>query len=272
MTNTKLLAALIAAAAISPAFAGTTSATFDFANLEWITAKNAVPAHFAGFTPAETLGSGAWDCTGHDICSSNLGTGALGGDLKYANNGIVVTATAKATVTSTTTVNHHQVTSSKTIDATVVQDHDDGYNAAKQIGAGLGVYHVTNNNSDDNITTGEALTMSFANAVTLTGFSLRSEGHNTTAWNPNATFELTVTGADNSVHVYDWKLAGQFSGLSLAGKSFAFSYGGAKADQFYLAGMTVQQATAPVPEPETYALMLAGLAAVGFVARRRQAQ
>lgn len=36
---------------------------------------------------------------------------------------------------------------------------------------------------------------------------------------------------------------------------------------FEVANFTV---TAPVPEPETYALMLAGLAAVGFISRRRR--
>ena len=40
-------------------------------------------------------------------------------------------------------------------------------------------------------------------------------------------------------------------------------------DAFEAANFTV---TAPVPEPETYVLMLAGLGAVGFMSRRRRRQ
>jgi len=37
-------------------------------------------------------------------------------------------------------------------------------------------------------------------------------------------------------------------------------------DQTY----SIEMVTAPIPEPETYALMLAGLGLVGFMARRRK--
>ncbi len=58
---------------------------------------------------------------------------------------------------------------------------------------------------------------------------------------------------------------------SLAAGTYSLNVFGNPSGQFgggyagFVAGVT-----APVPEPETYAMMLAGLAAVGFLARRRQ--
>jgi hypothetical protein len=48
--------------------------------------------------------------------------------------------------------------------------------------------------------------------------------------------------------------------------------GGAATQQVYWrqVSMTLDQQTAPIPEPETYAMMLAGLGLLGFAARRRK--
>ena len=46
----------------------------------------------------------------------------------------------------------------------------------------------------------------------------------------------------------------------------SFTANGQTVDQTY----SIQMVTAPIPEPETYALMLAGLGLVGFMARRRK--
>ena len=75
---------------------------------------------------------------------------------------------------------------------------------------------------------------------------------------------FSVTNGDQSFSQYV-----QFSadaGVDILGLAFANS---PSIDAFEVANFTV---TAPVPEPETYALMLAGLGAVSFISRRRRRQ
>jgi hypothetical protein len=62
-------------------------------------------------------------------------------------------------------------------------------------------------------------------------------------------------------------LAGSINNINAVGRTFSFEFGGASPDQFYLSGVVVSA----VPEPETYAMMLLGLGALGLVARRRRA-
>ena len=184
-------------------------------------------------------------CTGGDLCSSNVDGKALNGDVTFISGGL----TAKATGW----YNGKQVVA--------IQDHENRYNLTSLIGAGLGVNHVSGNSSDDNITTRETLIVTFDQVVKLTSISLRSEGHDVIDLGANSVLLLNSSSTRLPLNV------GSIS-TSLVGTTFCFAFGGSKADQFYLSGMTA----AAVPEPETYALKLAGLAAVGFVACRRKSQ
>ena len=224
-----------AAAALAVALLPAGAATFDFANLKYNVNNNGINT---GFLPTDGIA-----CTGGDLCSSSVNNGLLNGDLTFTSGGITVAATG---------MYNNGV-------AAVVQDHETGYSAQNKIGAGLGVYHQSGNNSDDNITLGETLIMTFSQLVHLTGISLRSEGHDVSGWAANSTF--LFNGANRLLPIGSGNIA-----LDLTGTQFTFAYGGRSADQFYLSGLT---ATA-VPEPGTVALMLAGLAGIGLVIRRRR--
>lgn len=224
--------ALAALAAVASMHAS--AASFDFSNLEYVGGVN------TGFLPSD-----GDSCTGGDLCSSNVDGNIRNGDLTYSTGGLTVRATGSYLGGV----------------AAVVQDHENAYSAANKIGAGLGVYHVSGNTSDDNITFGEMLTLTFDQAVTITNIGLRSEGHNVTGWISGATFLLDGVSTLLPANV------GSIGGLTLTGTEFTFAYGGVHPDQFYLSSVT---AVAAVPEPETYALLLAGLGVVGFVARRRK--
>ena len=226
---------LAALAVLGMASIGASAAVFDFANLKY---SGGVAS---GFLPTDGV-----YCTSGDLCSSNVDGNVLGGDLSFVSGGITVHATGF--------YNGTQVA--------VVQDHDNAYNAATKTGAGLGVYHHRGDTSDDNVTSFESLVLSFDQNVTIDLLGLASEFHNVNGWLTGATFLV------NGVETLLPKGTGTISPLFLsAGDTFTFAYGGSNPDQFYINALTV---TAAVPEPETYALLLAGLGIVAFVARRRR--
>jgi hypothetical protein len=141
---------------------------------------------------------------------------------------------------------------------------------------GLGVCGVLTSSlqcspsSDDNITTGDVLTMTFHQAVTIDKiwFNNNHDGDGTLSGN-----KIKIGGTDYSLVLAtgvpsfndDWTPGVSFS--VSAGGSLSFMLASTDADQFYVSGMTV---TAAIPEPETYAMLLAGLGLLGFAARRRK--
>ena len=185
------------------------------------------------------LGSTAKDhCSGSDICGETLSFNTvLGGAL-------TVTASDKYADTKNL----------------VIQDLSPTY-------GGLGVIGLRSGSlvGADDINAGDKLTLSFANKVQVVGFHFWDKDHSNSDLNTGDKFGLSIDGG--ATKFYDLKNFPWYGANStLVGSTFTFSY---KNEDYYLGAIKIASVTA-VPEPESYALMLAGLLAGGFMLSRRK--
>ena len=132
--------------------------------------------------------------------------------------------------------------------------------------AGLGACKVVTNSaqcnpsSDDNVTSGEVLTLTFDQMVKITSTTFINGGHGTSF---NGTFDLQIDGGA----VTTYNLTNLFN-MELTGTEFAFSntnVNTANEYQFYIQTMDVQA----VPVPAAVWLFGSGLIGLVGVARRK---
>ncbi len=125
---------------------------------------------------------------------------------------------------------------------------------------GGGTIGVCDPASDDNVTAGEVLVLTFDQVVVLGDTLFRTATH-TTTFGPGALIDITVDGFlfdDISlVHMIDLFFLG-------TGTVFEFELDGVFGEQFYIQTLTA------VPLPAAAPLFAAGLLVLGFAGRRRR--
>lgn len=139
---------------------------------------------------------------------------------------------------------------------------------ALEDGAGLGVCkHLDADkectpNSDDNVTTGESVTIAFDTAQKLRKMFFNAEGHMKIA--DDLTLLFGINGDPLARWTFGALSAAKFTGVTSA--TFAFD-SGRKGDQFYVGGATVS----PVPLPAAGFMLLTALGGLAAARRRKSA-
>ncbi|RLJ59491.1 hypothetical protein BCF46_1640 [Litoreibacter meonggei] len=161
------------------------------------------------------------------------------------------------------------------LDVTLTSSHNaylDDLSNGKPAGLGVcgtigvvgGISNQCDPSNDDNITTGESVTLTFGQNVTsMTNFIFYDGNHNSLSTS-SSTFDIGYNGSVLSERTF-----ATYNGVSGSLTSITFAYGGTSADQFYLGGATVEYVAA-VPLPAAMPMLAAGFGLLGVGAARRK--
>lgn len=202
------------------------------------------------------------------LAASSAGAAVTAGDSAAAVFGSSATISATDNVTLAYTPNNAVLTytwgtlASSYYSGTIVDVVTDLSTLTPSEQAGLGTV------SSGHTTT----TVTFANAVTAFGGNWDLSFNGPNAPRIGSGLDIVVYEGSTASPTFSRSTDGFYGFSSTSGiTSFAITYTNASPQQEAYRLVNLQYTTAAsVPEPESYALMLAGLAAVGAVARRRK--